>query len=60
MEAIELSIEKYSQILIYMTRRSIIYWEQQLSLLWGSGSPTIVYAIGDTRPYHTTVKLKLL
>ena len=42
MKTIELSIEKYSQISVYMTRRSIIYSEQQLSLLWCSSSPTIV------------------
>ena len=39
---IELSIEKYSKITVYITCRSIIYSEQQLSLLWGSSSPTIM------------------
>ena len=32
-KTIELSIEKYSQIWVYMTCRSIIYSEQQLFLL---------------------------
>ena len=41
-KTIELCIEKYSQIPVYMTRRSIIYSEQQLFLLWGSSSPAIV------------------
>ena len=42
MKTIELSIEKYCQISVYMTRRSIIYSEQQHSLLSGSSSPRIV------------------
>ena len=42
MKTIELSIENYSQISIYMTRRSTICLEQQLSLLRSSSSPTIV------------------
>ena len=41
-KTIELSVEKYSQISVYMTRDSITYLEQQFSLLWGSSSPKIV------------------
>ena len=38
-KTIEISIEKYSQISVYMTCCSIIYLEQQLSLLLGSSFP---------------------
>ena len=41
-KTIELSIEKYSKISVNMTHHSIIYSEQQLFLLWGSSSPSIV------------------
>ena len=41
-KTIELFIEKYSQISVNMTRCSIICFEQQHSLLWGSSSPTIM------------------
>ena len=43
-KTIELSIEKYSKISVYMIQNSIIYQEQQLSLLWGNIPPTIVGA----------------
>ena len=40
-KTIELFIEKYSQISVYITRRSIIYSGQQHSLLWTAVLPQL-------------------
>ena len=52
-KTIELSIDKYSQISVYMTRRSITYSEQQHSLMWGNSSPENV----GEQLVHTKVDL---